>query len=216
MKASTMAIIKDLTARYPKLMSVEQSNQAAVDILIESYHSGHKLLVCGNGGSASDALHIVGELMKDFVLPRKLPDELRERIVMAAGDDSEHVLGSLQGALPAIALVSEIALETAYANDRAPDLSFAQQVLGYGNEGDVLLGISTSGNSKNVIYAAEVAKAKGVKVIALTGATGGKLKDHCDCIINVSEKETYKIQELHLPVYHTICLALENEFFGDK
>lgn len=216
MKTSTMAVIKDLIVRYPQLGSIEESIRTAVEILIKSYSNGHKLLVCGNGGSASDALHIVGELMKDFVMPRKLQVELREKIMNAAGDDAEYILSSLQGALPTIALVSEIALETAYANDRTPDLSFAQQVLGYGNEGDVLFGISTSGNSKNVIYAAEVAMAKGVKVITLTGATGGKIKDHCDCLINVPEKETYKIQELHLPVYHTICLALENEFYGDK
>ena len=215
MKTSTMDIIHDLIVRYQKMFCIEENIAEAVNAMIDSYNSGGKLLICGNGGSASDALHIVGELMKDFAVPRKISVEIQEKIKAIAGEHAEYITSNLQGVLPAISLVSEISLATAYANDCAPDLSFAQQVYGYGNSDDVLLGISTSGNSKNVIYAAEVAKAKGIKVVGLTGATGGRLKDCCDCLINVPETEAYKIQELHLPVYHVICLALENEFFGE-
>lgn len=216
MKNTTKAVIRDLVARYPKLVNVEASIFEVVEAIIASYKAGGKMLICGNGGSASDAMHIVGELMKDFVIPRKLPIEIQEKIKASAGEHAKYIIANLQGTLPAISLVNEIAFSTAYANDITPDLSFAQQVYGYGNQGDILISISTSGNSKNIIYAAEVAKAMGVKVIALTGATGGKLKDKCDYLIDVPETESFKVQELHLPVYHAICLALENEFFSEE
>ncbi|MGI6498433.1 MAG: D-sedoheptulose-7-phosphate isomerase [Oscillospiraceae bacterium] len=214
MKKTTEWIIKDLVCRYPRLARVENRVTASVEALTHAFHNGKKLLICGNGGSAADALHIVGELMKDFARPRALPAEFQKRL-SDSGEDGQYICANLQGALPAIALVAETSLETAYANDRAPDLSFAQQVYGYGKPGDILLGISTSGNSKNVLYAAQVARAKDMFVIGLTGATGGRLKSLSDHLINVPEEETYKIQELHLPVYHAICLALENEFFGE-
>lgn len=214
MKNTTSTIIQDLGNRYPALKDIENNLADAIAMTIDAYQKGTKLLVCGNGGSAADALHIVGELMKAFVLPRKLPEAMQQKI-QANSTMGDYICANLQGALPAISLVNEVSLQTAYANDMAPDLDFAQQVYGYGNQGDVLFAISTSGNSKNVIYACEVAKAKGVKVIGLTGATGGKMKNLCDVLINVPEKETYKIQEFHLPVYHTLCLALENEFFGE-
>ena len=173
-------------------------------------------MICGNGGSASDSLHIVGELMKGFVLQRKLPSDLQNALREAAPNSAEYLIKNLQGALPAISLVSEVALSTAYANDKASDLAFAQQVLGQGRKGDILLAISTSGNSSNVLYAAQVAKALEISVVGLTGVGGGKLSDWSNVLIDVPEKETYKIQELHLPVYHAICLALEQEFFGEE
>ena len=170
--------------------------------------------MCGNGGSASDALHIVGELMKSFVLPRRLDEAACQAIKAVSGEDGDLLCQNLQGALPAIALVNETSLTTAYSNDVAPDMIFAQQVFGYGNAGDVLLGISTSGNSRNVVLAAKVARAKGVGVISLTGETGGALRALSDVTVAVPERETYRVQELHLPVYHALCLILEEEFFG--
>ncbi|MBO5060115.1 MAG: SIS domain-containing protein [Clostridia bacterium] len=214
MKKSTEIIINDLFLRYTNLECCREDIVSAIELLIEMYKSKKKLLVCGNGGSASDALHIVGELMKAFVKPRCIEGE--EKAMLEDGTcEPEYLIKNLQRALPAISLVSETALITAYSNDNAADLCFAQQVYGYGETGDALIGISTSGNSKNVIYAAQVARAKGVKVISLTGVGGGAIKEQSDVCICVPEKETYKIQELHLPVYHAICLAIENEFFVD-
>ena len=170
---------------------------------------GGKLLIAGNGGSASDSLHIVGELMKGFCNPRKINDELREKI----GD--EELSNVLQYGLPAISLCSETALFTAFLNDQSADAVFAQGVLGYGKKEDILLLISTSGNSSNCVKAMKVAKALGIKVIALTGKKDSKLSEGADVTIKATETETYKIQELHLPIYHAICLALEQEFFGE-
>lgn len=202
--------IKSLTERYPALEGCRSDIEKSIAILTASYRNGGKLLVCGNGGSASDALHIVGELMKGFVLPRHVKDTFEGQA------DADFLKENLQGALPAIALVNEVALQTAYANDMASDLTFAQQVYGYGNQGDVLMAISTSGNSKNCIYATEVARAKGMKVISLTGVTGGKLKPISDVTVCAPATETYQIQEYHLPIYHAICLALEEKFFGGE
>lgn len=206
--------IEELVRRYPVLTVNRDGIVAAVGALIQAYKEGHKVLVCGNGGSAADALHIVGELMKAFVCKRNLPAEVRENFLKHCSH-GEYLVNNLQQALPAISLVSEAGLLTAYANDVAPDMNFAQQVFGQGRGGDVLLAISTSGNSTNVIYAAEVAKAMGITVISLTGQSGGKMKDISDILINVPEKETFKIQELHLPVYHALCLAVEAEFFAE-
>jgi D-sedoheptulose 7-phosphate isomerase len=186
----------------------------AAEAMVQSWHDGGKLLVCGNGGSAADGLHIVGEVMKAFALPRPLPIEDRDRIAATAPAEAEYIANHLQGALPAIALPAETGLNTAFANDVSADLIFAQQVYGYGRPGDVLLAISTSGNSRNVVLAAYVAKAFGVTVIALTGEGGGQLMGIADVSIRVPEQEVYKIQELHLPVYHAVCLVAENEFFG--
>lgn len=213
MKDSTVKIIGDLSERYSYLKPCYDDIIKAAEVLIASFRASGKLLCCGNGGSASDALHIVGELMKDFAIQRPLNDSEKESII-GSGADGAYIVENLQRALPAIALVGSTALESAYANDRAPDLAFAQQVFGLGNRGDVFLGITTSGNSKNVIYAAEVARAKGIIVIGLTGNGGGKIADLCDVCIKAPYTETYKIQECHLPIYHTLCLALENEFFG--
>ena len=215
MKEQTKAKIEDLVDRYPALNFVYKDILESLNIIIECYKSGGKLLVCGNGGSAADAQHIVGELMKSFILPRKISSDLEIQMNNIAGEDCRYLMDNLQGALPAISLQGELALSSAYANDVAPDLSFAQQIFGLGNKNDALLAISTSGHSKNIIYACKVAKLKGMKIVSLTGITGGKLKLQSDVTICAPANETYKIQEYHLPIYHTICLALEEEFFGE-
>lgn len=203
-----------LCERYPALKEAEDDIAAAYQIIEESYKSGGKLLVAGNGGSAADAEHIVGELMKGFKLPRKPQPDFADKLIKENAELGAVLAENLQGALPAIALDGHLALSTAYMNDCEPLLCFAQQVNGYGKAGDVFLGISTSGNSKNVLYAATTAHAKGMKVIGLTGAKNSKLAQMSDVCIKVPQTETYMIQELHLPVYHCLCLMLEEEFFG--
>lgn len=203
-----------LVERYPSLESAKNDIVAAYLLLEESYENGGKLLVAGNGGSAADAEHIVGELMKGFKLPRKPEADFAEKLVEENQELGSVLAENLQGALPAIALDGHPALSTAYMNDCEPLLCFAQQVNGYGKSGDVFLGISTSGNSKNVLYAATTAHAKGMKVIGLTGAKDSKLKDMSDVCIKAPQTETYMIQELHLPIYHCLCLMLEDKFFA--
>lgn len=203
-----------LVERYPSLESARNDIVAAYLLLEESYENGGKLLVAGNGGSAADAEHIVGELMKGFKLPRKPEADFAEKLVEENQELGSVLAKNLQGALPAIALDGHPALSTAYMNDCEPLLCFAQQVNGYGKSGDVFLGISTSGNSKNVLYAATTAHAKGMKVIGLTGAKDSKLKDMSDVCIKAPQTETYMIQELHLPIYHCLCLMLEARFFA--
>ena len=203
-----------LMERYPSLESAKNDIVAAYLLLEESYKNGGKLLVAGNGGSAADAEHIVGELMKGFKLSRKPETDFAERLVAENQELGSVLAENLQGALPAIALDGHPALSTAYMNDCEPLLCFAQQVNGYGKSGDVFLGISTSGNSKNVLYAATTAHAKGMKVIGLTGAKDSKLKDMSDVCIKAPQTETYMIQELHLPIYHCLCLMLEDRFFA--
>lgn len=205
-----------LIERYPQIDKCKKEIEKAYLILEESYAKGNKLLVAGNGGSAADSEHIVGELMKGFENPRNLSSEYKERL-MSVNDELGKVLGeNLQMALPTIALDGHVALTTAYMNDCEPLFCFAQQVNGYGKEGDVFLGISTSGNSKNILYAAVVAKAKGMKVVALTGAKDSKLSQIADVTIKAPETRTYRIQEYHLPIYHCLCLMLEERFFGDN
>jgi len=208
-----MDYLQQLTERYPKLESVRNDIKAAFDILVESYAKGGKLLIAGNGGSASDAEHIVGELMKSFIKKRTLPDSFVTGIEQIDSEIAQYLVPRLQPGLPAIALSGHASLNTACINDIDGNITFAQQVYGYGKEGDVFLGISTSGNSKNVLYAAAVARVKKIKIIGLTGSGGGKLKSLTDVCICVPETETYKIQELHLPVYHTLCMMLEEHFF---
>ena len=203
-----------LVERYPSLESARNDIVAAYLLLEESYENGGKLLVAGNGGSAADAEHIVGELMKGFKLPRKPEADFAEKLVEENQELGSVLAENLQGTLPAIALDGHPALSTAYMNDCEPLLCFAQQVNGYGKSGDVFLGISTSGNSKNVLYAAITAHAKGMKVIGLTGAKDSKLKDMSDACIKAPQTETYMIQELHLPIYHCLCLMLEDQFFA--
>ena len=206
--------LDDLIARYPALTVCADDIAAAYEMLYTCYQNGGKLLACGNGGSAADSEHIVGELMKGFMLPRRLHASARAEIARAAGGDADFIADSLQGALPAISLVSHTALSTAFANDVAPDMVFAQQVYGYAKPGDVLIGISTSGNSKNVLYAAKVAKARGAGVIAMTGQNGGLLASVCDVTIQAPTSSTPEVQEYHLPVYHTLCMMVETAFFG--
>lgn len=203
-----------LVERYASLESARNDIVAAYLLLEESYENGGKLLVAGNGGSAADAEHIVGELMKGFKLPRKPEADFAEKLVEENQELGSVLAENLQGALPAIALDGHPALSTAYMNDCEPLLCFAQQVNGYGKSGDVFLGISTSGNSKNVLYAATTTHAKGMKVIGLTGAKDSKLKDMSDVCIKAPQTETYMIQELHLPIYHCLCLMLEDNFFA--
>jgi D-sedoheptulose 7-phosphate isomerase len=172
--------------------------------------------VAGNGGSASDSEHIVGELMKEFKLKRKIYADQEERLKQIDPAMGAVLADHLQGSLPAISLVGEPSLTTAFMNDAVPVLIFAQQVNGLGAQGDVFMGISTSGNSQNVLYAAVAARSKGMKVVGLTGAKENRLMEFADVCIRVPETETYKIQELHLPVYHCLCLMLEERFFGEK
>lgn len=206
--------LEDLFENHQELHREKESVLNAFELMRTSFEEGGKLLAAGNGGSCADAEHIVGELMKGFVLKRPLTDQMAEALKKADPIRGAELAGKLQRALPAIALTGHSALSTAFANDVDPKMSYAQQVMGYGEKGDVFLGISTSGNAENVVYAAIAAKAKGMKVIGLTGSGGGALMELCDVIIRVPGQETYKIQELHLPVYHTLCLMLEGYFFG--
>lgn len=205
-----------LIERYPKLAVCREDLEKAYELLEAAYQQGRKLLVCGNGGSASDSEHIVGELMKEFKLKRKVYSDHAAALKAIDPELGQVLADNLQGALPAISLTGHSSLQTAFMNDAVPELVFAQQVNGYGKPGDVLLGISTSGNSKNVLYAAVNAKAKGLKVIGLTGIKENRLMKYADVCIRVPETETYKIQELHLPVYHCLCLMLEEKFFGER
>lgn len=212
--------MKDLTrqidlliSRYPVLEESKQDINNAYSVLEKCYETKHKVLIAGNGGSAADAEHIVGELMKGFKLPRKPDMDFASKLIEKDEELGRVLAENLQGALPAIALDGHVALSTAYMNDCEPLLCFAQQVNGYGREGDVFFGISTSGNSKNVLYAAVTAHAKGMKVIGLTGAKNSKLEQMSDVCIKVPQTETYMIQELQLPVYHCLCLMLEARFF---
>lgn len=214
MESRLLKHIEHLIDRYPKLIVCREDISQAYEILEMAYSNGRKLLVCGNGGSASDSEHIVGELMKEFKMKRKVYSEQAAALKEIDTELGQVLADNLQGALPAISLTGHSSLQTAFMNDAVPELVFAQQVNGYGKAGDVFLGISTSGNSKNVLYAAVNAKAKGLKVIGLTGSQENKLMKYANVCIRVPETETYKIQELHLPVYHCLCLMLEDKFFG--
>lgn len=205
-----------LLERYPILKTCKDDIVNVYDILENCYAKGHKLLIAGNGGSCADSEHIVGELMKGFKLPRKCTEDFAERLKAIDSVRGEELAEKLQGGLLTIALDGHQSLNTAYVNDvqNGGLLTYAQQVYGYGKEGDVFLGISTSGNSKNVMNATVVARALGLKVIGLTGMKGGELAKVADVTVKVPETETYMIQELHLPVYHCLCLMLEERFFG--
>ena len=215
LKQSTYAAVEALLERYPALAVCRGDLRAAVETICESFRGGKKLMTCGNGGSAADAEHIVGELMKGFLLPRPLSESMRTEMERICPQEADYFCRNLQGTLPAMSLVNQIALNTAFANDQAPDLCFAQQIFGMGQAGDTLLAISTSGNSANVLYAVQMARVKGVRTIALTGRSGGKIRKLADICVCVPDDETYRIQEYHLPVYHMLCIATENEFFGE-
>ena len=196
-------MLKELLERYPQLTECEEQIKSAMELIRDTYKKGGKVLVCGNGGSCSDSEHIVGELMKGFKLMRPVTDE---RI-------PEDLRCGLQGALPAISLPSQTGILSAFINDVDPEMMYAQLVYGYATEKDLLIGLSTSGNSKNVVNAARIAKAVGAKAMAMTGKKESKLSEICDACIQVPETETYKIQELHLPVYHYLCAQIEADHF---
>ncbi len=207
-----MELLNELIIHYPSLSGIKNDILLSYEIIIETYTNGGKLLCCGNGGSCSDCGHIVGELMKNFRLKRGIKPELKEKLLeMEKGD---LIASKLEGALPAISLCEHNSLSSAYSNDTEPQFTYAQQLLGYGKSGDVLLAISTSGNSQNCIYAAMTAKAMGIKVISMTGSTGGQIKKYSDVLIAVPENETYRIQEYHLPIYHCLCAMTEQYFFS--
>lgn len=206
-------VLEKLVVRYPQLSESITEIESAFELLRECYDNKNKLLVCGSGGSASDSDHIVGELMKSFAFQRKLPDDLTHKLLASFSDSGRYLAEKLQPALRAISLTNHTALNTAFSNDVDPKLTFAQQVVGYGDRGDVLLGISTSGNSEYVINALITAKAMDLKTIGLTGKTGGMMRELCDINIRVEGSNTAEIQELHLPVYHALCLMLELHFF---
>ena len=206
--------LNELIARYPALEVCRDDLWKAYEILHDVYRQGGMTLVCGNGGSAADSEHIVGELMKEFEIRRPLPQEEQEKLKSFSAEYGAVVAEHLQGALPAISLTGGISLSTAFANDAVPELVFAQQAYGYANPQSALIGISTSGNSKNVIFALLAARLKGARTIGLTGETGGKMKEFCDVCICVPSTCTPDIQELHLPVYHALCKMVEEAFFG--
>ncbi|MBQ8802325.1 MAG: SIS domain-containing protein [Tyzzerella sp.] len=194
-----------LYKRYPTLEVCREDIDKALELMIHTYQNGGKVLVCGNGGSASDSEHIVGELMKGFLLKREVTDE---RI-------PENLRSGLQGSLPAISLPSQSAILSAFINDVEPEMMYAQLVYGYARENDLVIGLSTSGNSKNVVKAIEVAKYMGVKTLSMTGERKSRLSELSDITIRVPAVETYKIQEYHLPVYHYLCAEVEKIIFGE-
>ena len=203
-----------LISRYPSLQSIRDVIIDAYLIMEECYLQGGKLLIAGNGGSAADSEHIAGELMKRFKTPRPVSLEFANRLKQIDPERGTELAKNLECGLMAIPLVAHEALTTAYINDVDGLGVFAQQLFGYGRAGDVFLGISTSGNSKNIMNATVVARALGIKVIGLTGENGGELAEVADVAVKAPETETYMIQELHLPIYHCWCLMLEDNFFG--
>lgn len=215
MEARLQKHIDLLIERYPQLAVCKDDIIKAYDIMEEAYTTDHKLLIAGNGGSAADSEHIAGELMKRFKTPRPVPVEFADKLMSVDAVRGENLAKNLERGLMAIPLVAHEALTTAYINDVDGLGVFAQQLYGFGRKGDVFLGISTSGNSKNVMSATVVARALGIKVIGLTGKQGGELAEVADVAIKVPETETYMIQELHLPVYHCLCLMLEDKFFRE-
>lgn len=206
-------MLNELLNRYPALAVCREEIEKAAQAMISCYEKGGKLLLCGNGGSCADCEHIVGELMKGFLKKRPLNDSKKAEMKSKCDLVDDELLGKLQGGLPAIAIPSITALNSAFCNDVDPELVYAQPLMSLAKENDILIGISTSGNSKNVFGAVKVAKALGIRVIGLTGKTGGKLKETADICICAPETETYKIQELHLPIYHYLCAAVEGHFF---
>ena len=207
MKTSACKVIEETVGRHPALASCRAEMEAALDTLVGAYRAGGKVLVCGNGGSAADAEHICGELLKRFMRPRPVPADVAARL-------PPELVSRLEGSLPAVSLVSMSGIVSAFANDVGWETAFAQQVLGLAAPGDVLVALSTSGNSANCVAAAEVMRAKGGRTVALTGKCESRLSAICDVTIRVPETETYRVQELHLPVYHALCAAVEAEMFG--
>ena len=209
------SILMELLERYPNLEPCTRSITDAADALIGCYEKKGKVLICGNGGSAADAEHITGELMKGFMKKRPIPPDLAKKLQNIHSEKGSLLSKKLQQALPAIALTGHISLSTAFANDVDSSCVFAQQVLGYGLPGDILLGLSTSGSSANVVHALITAQALGLRTIGMTGAAGGSMKGFCEILISVPETSTPRVQELHLPVYHALCRIAEEHFFSE-
>ncbi len=206
-------VLDNLMKNYPLLEVCSEDIYKAYEGMYECYKKEGKILVCGNGGSAADAEHIVGELMKGFMLKRELPKDIKEKLINIENEAGMILANRLQCALPAIDLTAQSALCTAFSNDVHPDLIYAQQVLAYGKSSDLFIGLSTSGNSKNVIYAIYTAKALGIKTLGLTGKSGGKMVELCDVTIKAPKEITFEVQELHLPIYHALCQMVEISFF---
>ncbi len=214
MKKVVKKELDELIERYPKLEVCKKDIEKAYLLLQKAYDSDHKLLIAGNGGSAADSEHIAGELMKRFKVTRPVKKEFADKLMAIDPVRGERLVKNLEMPLRAVPLTSHIALTTAYMNDADATGVFAQQMLGFGNAGDVFLAISTSGNSENIVSACVVAKAMDIRIIGLTGEKSSRLSEYADICIRVPESETYKIQELHLPVYHALCLMLESNYFG--
>ncbi len=208
--------LEELINRYPELNVCEEDIAGAYELILDAYDHNHKLLIAGNGGSAADSEHIAGELMKRFKTARPINKELADKIKTVDPERGERLIKNLEMPLRAVPLTSHLALTTAYMNDADATGVFAQQMLGFGDEGDVFLAISTSGNSENIVSACVLAKALGIKIVGLTGKNESKISALADVCIKVPESETYKIQERHLPVYHCLCLMLENHYFGGE
>ena len=214
MKTRTYEYLNDFFTKHSEMNYLRESIIKAVNIITD-LKKENKILVCGNGGSAADSAHISGELLKSFMLKRLIPNELRTKLNNAYGEEGELISNNLQQGIKCIPLTNFDAYNTAFANDCDPNFVFAQLVNALGISGDCLIAISTSGNSKNVLYAAKLAKILGIKIIAMTGEHGGKLKDICDVLLNVPSNLVYKIQEYHLPIYHLLCLCVESELFEE-
>jgi phosphoheptose isomerase len=209
-------LLNQFCEKHPELSVVRNPIAQAAEIIIKSYSAGGKLLICGNGGSSSDSQHLVGELMKSYECERPLDISFKKRLAEISGSRGKYLAEKLEHGLPAISLSAHTSLTTAICNDKDPNMVFAQQIIGYGMEKDVLAGISTSGNSQNVVDACITAKALNIKVIGITGKTGGRMKQYCDVLINVPGERTADIQELQLPVLHILCRIIENHFYGNQ
>lgn len=204
--------IKELVSRYPVLESVSE-NLDKVYVALKTCFVNDKTLFCaGNGGSAADSEHIVGEMMKGFLLPRPLNEITRSAIRQRTGDDT--LAGKLQMGLRCISLISHPSLNTAFMNDVDPMMIFAQQLFVLGRSGDAVIGITTSGNAENICNMFKIARARSITTILLTGDRSGLCEPFADLSIHVPASETYKVQELHLPVYHCLCAMLEENFYG--
>ncbi|WIH84036.1 SIS domain-containing protein [Brachyspira pilosicoli] len=203
----------NLIERFKELEPIKGNIDSAIESIISCYKNGNKVLIAGNGGSACDSEHIAGELLKSFVKKRPIKEEIRKELLSM--EDGEYIADNLEAPLRAIALTSHMGLSTAYLNDRDPYLIFAQQLLGFGDKGDVFIAISTSGNAKNIIHACKVAKAMGIKIISFTNNHGGKLAEMADIAIKAPAKETYIAQEYHEAIYHEICIRVEEYFFKE-
>lgn len=214
--SAAASIVDDLIRRYPDLESCRVDIGTAWNLLRDCFRNGNKLLVCGNGGSSADSSHITGELMKGFRLPRPVPADVQQRFAAEFGAQGRELAARLQGTLPTISLSSHTDLMTAIANDNGADMVFAQQVYGHGRPGDVLLAISTSGNSLNIVNAVMAARVLRMPVLGLLGGSGGRIRPLCDVAICVGAEETHLVQERHLPVYHALCSMLEEHFFGEQ